>query len=84
MGLLTDQQKKSFYLESYSDPRGICGKCVTANSVLCTKCDQWICGRCSKLKKVVPSAARFFVCSKYDKTTDGAGEVRPEVKRDKV
>ena len=37
------------------DPCGICGKRVTVNSVLSTKCDQWIHGRCSKLKKVTNS-----------------------------
>ena len=50
----------------------ICGKRVTINSVLCTKFDQWIHERCSKLKKVTPSAARLFVCSKCDKTKTGA------------
>ena len=45
------------------------------------ECDQWIHGRCSKLKKVIPSAARFFVCSKCDKATNGAGEVQ-QVKGD--
>ena len=46
--------------------------------MLCTKCDQWIHGRCSKLKKVIPSAARFFVCSKCEKATNGA-EVQQEM-----
>ena len=57
---------------------------MTVNSVLCTKCDQWIHGRCSKLKKVTPSAARFSVCSKCDKVTNSAGEVQQEVKCDEV
>ena len=57
---------------------------VTINSVLCTKFDQWIYGRCTKLKKVTPSAARFFVCSKYEKATNGAGEVQQEVMCDEV
>ena len=34
------------------DPCEICGKRVTVNLVLCTKCDQLIHGRCFKLKKV--------------------------------
>ena len=37
-------------IQSRIDPCGICGKRVTVNSVLCTKCDQWINGRYSKLK----------------------------------
>ena len=51
---------------------------------VCTKFDQWIHGRCSKLKRASPSAARFFVCSKYDKATNGTGEVQQEVMYDKV
>ena len=57
----------------------ICDKRVTVNSVLCTKCDQWIHERCSKLKKVTPSAARSFVCYKCDKVTNSVGEVQQEV-----
>ena len=72
-------------VKSYGvDPCEICGKRVTVNSVLCTKCDQWIHGRCSKLKKVTPSAARFLVCSKCNKVTNGAGEVQQEVMCDEV
>ena len=66
-------------MRSRIDPHGICGKRVTVNSVLCTKCDQWIHDRCSKLKKVTPTAARFFVCSKCDKATNGVGEMQLEV-----
>ena len=46
------------------------------NSVPCTTCDQWIHGRCFKLKKVIPSVAKFLVCSKCDKTTNGVGKVQ--------
>ena len=52
--------------------------------MLCTKCDQWIYGTCSKLKKITPSAARFFVCSKCDKATNDAGEAQQEVMCDEV
>ena len=45
---------------------------------------QWIYERCSKLKKVTPCAARFFLCSKCDKATNGVGEVLQEVMCDKV
>ena len=37
---------------SKEDPCGICGKRVTANSVLCVKCMKWIHGRCVKVKRV--------------------------------
>ena len=66
-------------IQSRTDLCGICGKRITVNSVLCTKCNQWIHGRCSKLKKVTPNAARFFVCSKCEKATNGAGEEQQEV-----
>ena len=59
-------------IQSRIDPCGICGKC-------CTKCDQWIHGGCSKWEKVTPSAARFFVCAKCDKGTNGAGEVQQKI-----
>ena len=66
------------------EPCEICGKRVIVNSVLCTKCDQWIHGRFSKMKKAIPSAARLFVCNKYAKATNGAVEVKQEVISDKV
>ena len=65
--------------QSRIGPCGICGKRVTVNSVLCTKCDQWIHGKCLKLKKITASAARFFICSNCDKATNGAGEEQQEV-----
>ena len=61
-----------------------CGKRVTVNSMLCIKCNQWTHGRCSKLKKVTPIAARFFVCNKCGKATNGTGEEQPKVMRDEV
>ena len=41
--------------------------------------EQWIHGRCLKLKKVTPSVAKFFVCSKCDKATNGVVEVQQEI-----
>ena len=70
-------------IKSGINPCGICGKRVTINSVLGTKCDQWIHGRCSKLRKITASAARFLVCSKREKVTNGA-EVQQEVMCDEV
>ena len=66
------------------DPCGICGKRVTANSVLCTKFNLWINGKCSKLKKVTPCTARFFACNKCNKATNNAKEVQQEVMSDEV
>ena len=60
------------------DPCGICGKRVTVNSMLCTKCDQWI------HERKVASAARFFVCSKCAKATNGAGELQQEIMCDRM
>ena len=71
-------------IQSKIDPCKICCKKVTVNSVLCTKCDQWIHEKCSKLKKETPSAARFSVCSKCDKATNGVVEMQQEVLSDKV
>ena len=65
---------KGKVIQSRIDPCGIYGKKITVNSVLCTKCDQWIHGRCSKLKKVTLNVARFFVCNKCDKAINGAGK----------
>ena len=44
------------------DSRGICGKRVMANSVLCVKCRKWIQGRRAKVKRVTPRLGRDFVC----------------------
>ena len=66
-------------IQSKIDPCEICGKGMTVNSVVCTKCDQWIHGRCGKLKKVTPSAGRRFACSKCDKAMNDVGEVQQEV-----
>ena len=71
-------------IRSTIDPCKISGKMVIFNSVLCTKCDQWIHGKCFKLKKVTPSAARLFVCNKCNKATNGAGEVQQEIMCDEV
>ena len=57
---------------------------MIVNLVLRTKCNQWIYGRCSKAKKVIPNTARFFVCSKCEKATNGMGEVQQEVMCDEV
>ena len=70
-------------IQSRIDPCGICGKSATINSALRTKCNQWIHERCSKLKKVTQSVARFFVCYKCNKVTNGP-HVQQEVMSNEV
>ena len=36
--------------KSMIDPCGVCGRRVMANSVLCTKCGNWVYDRCAKIK----------------------------------
>ena len=55
-------------------PRGICGKRVMANSVLCVKCGKWIHGRCMKVKRVTSWFGRDFVCGRCKKQADGLVE----------
>ena len=76
---MSEVMSESEAIQSRIDPCRICGKMVTASSVLCTKCDQWIHERCFKLKKVTTSMARLFVCSKCEKATNGSGEVQQKV-----
>ena len=52
-------------LKSKVDPCGVCGRRVMANSVLCTKCGNWVPGRCAKTKSVTDRLAMHFVFSKY-------------------
>ena len=43
---------------------GVCGRRVTANSVLCTKCGNLVHGGCAKVKRVTGRLAMHFACSK--------------------
>ena len=36
--------------KSKIDPCGVCGRKVMTNSVLCTKCGNWVHGKCAKIK----------------------------------
>ena len=36
--------------KSKIDPCGVCGKKVMVNSVLCSKCGNWVHGRCAKIE----------------------------------
>ena len=38
--------------KSKIDPCGVCGRRVMANSVLCTKCGNWVHCKCAKIKRV--------------------------------
>ena len=35
-----------------------------ANSMLCTKCGNWVDGKCAKIKRVTPRLEKRFVCSR--------------------
>ena len=50
--------------KSKIDPRGICGRRVMVNSVLCTKCGSWVHGKCAKIKRATARLAMHFVCLK--------------------
>ena len=42
-----------------------------ANSVLCTKCGNWVHNRCAKIKRVTDRLAMHFVCSKCKGIMEG-------------
>ena len=42
-----------------------------ANSVLCTKCENWVHGKCAKIKRATTRLAMHFVCSKCIGITEG-------------
>ena len=42
-----------------------------ANSVLCTKCGNWVHGKCAKIKRVTARLAMHFVCSKCKGIMEG-------------
>ena len=44
---------------------------VMANSVLHTKCGNWVYGRCAKIKRATTRLAMHFVCSKYKGIIEG-------------
>ena len=57
--------------KSKIDPCGVCGRRVMANSVLCTKCGNWVHGKCAKIKRVTARLAVHFVCSKCKGIMEG-------------
>ena len=53
---------KGKVLKGKVDPCAKCGKRVVANLVMCTKCGKWVHGRCVKMKRVISTLAKGFVC----------------------
>ena len=49
------------------------------NSVMCTKCGQWIHGRCTKMKRVTSYLARQFVCKKCEAAAEESEESAEEL-----
>ena len=60
--VMVSGSKKLF--KSKIDSCGVCGKIVMANSVLCTKCRNWVHGKYPKIKTVTARLTMHFVCSK--------------------
>ena len=57
--------------QSKIDPCGVCGRRIMANSVLCTKCGNWVHGKCAKIKRVTARLAMHFVCLKCKGIMEG-------------
>ena len=51
-------------IKSKIDLCGICGRRVKANSLFCTKCENWVQSRCVKIKRATARLAMHFICSK--------------------
>ena len=58
-------------LKSKIDPYGVCERRIITNSVLCTKCENWVHGRCAKIKRATDRLATYFICSKCKEITEG-------------
>ena len=61
--VITENARRVLF-KSKIDPCGVCGRRVMANSVLCTKCGNWIHGKCEKIKRATARLAMHFVCLK--------------------
>ena len=57
--------------KSKTDLCEVCGRRVMANSVLCTKCGNWVHGKCAKIKRATARLAMHFVCSKCKGMMEG-------------
>ena len=67
--IVSESEGKLF--KSKIDPCEVCGRRVMANSVLCTKCENWVHGRCTKIKRVTVRLAMHFVCLKCKEIMQG-------------
>ena len=69
--------------KSKIDLCGVCGRRVMANSVLCTKCGNWVHGKCAKMKRATARLAMHFVSSKckgtMERTMDSIEKLCDEV-----
>ena len=62
---------KGELFKSKLDPCGVCERRIIANSVLCTKRENWVHGTCAKIKIVTARLAMHFVCSKCKGIMEG-------------
>ena len=49
------------------------------NLVMCTKCGKWVHGRCAKIKRVISTLAKGFVCELCVDTMEGIVEPGKEI-----
>ena len=66
--MVSESEGKLF--KSKIDPCRVCGR-VMANSVLCTKCENWVHGKCTKIKRATARLAMHFVCLKCKGIMEG-------------
>ena len=57
--------------KSKIDSCGVCGRKVMADSLLCTKCGNWVHGKCAKIKRATARLVMHFVCSKCKRIMEG-------------
>ena len=70
---------KGEVLKSKVDPCATCGKRVMANSMIRTKCGEWVHGRCAKMKRVTSTLAKGFDCELCVYTKEGIVEPGEEL-----
>ena len=76
---VTVSHSKGEVLINKVDPCAKCSKKVMANSVMCTKCGEWVHGGCSKMKRVTSTLAKDFVCELCFDTKEGTVEPGKEI-----
>ena len=79
--MVSGSQGKLF--KSKIDPCGVCRRRVMVNSVVCTKCGNWVHGKCAKIKRATARLAMHFVCLKckviMERTMDSIKKLCDEV-----